>query len=183
MSAGSCERLANPRRFSVILIGGFLTLLSLATPSSAADAPREEHGSADAYAGPGVALAWAVLRGANDESTQVVLRIAADASRFPYVAVSGVDPFTQQRRAMLPATPVSGAIDVRTPRSRFADFPRSEVRLYPSAPAVQAETPALVVFYLGVPDTTPEFDSEAKLDAYLAGRINRVRAEPAGKAP
>jgi hypothetical protein len=31
------------------------------------------------------------------------------------------------------------------------------------------------VFYLGVPDTTPEFADAAKLDAYLRERIAQVR--------
>jgi hypothetical protein len=32
------------------------------------------------------------------------------------------------------------------------------------------------VFYLGVPDTTPEFANGASLDAYLADRIARLSA-------
>ena len=35
----------------------------------------EVHGSADAYAAPGVALAWGVLRGADERATVVVVRI------------------------------------------------------------------------------------------------------------
>jgi hypothetical protein len=34
---------------------------------------------------------------------------------------------------------------------------------------VEGVRPALTVYYLGVPDTTPEFSSEAALDAYPAG--------------
>ena len=49
------------------------------------------------------------------------------------------------------------------------------------APA-QADTPRLVVYFLGVPDTTPEFATEANLSAYLADRIARIRA-PGAKAP
>ena len=37
----------------------------------------------------------------------------------------------------------------------------------------RARRPALTVYYLGVPDTTPEFTSEAALDAYLAGTQRR----------
>jgi hypothetical protein len=40
----------------------------------------------------------------------------------------------------------------------------------------------LTVFYLGVPDTTPEFADAAKLDAYLAERLERARNSPEGKA-
>ena len=44
-----------------------------------------------------------------------------------------------------------GTTDVRGPRSRFADFPRTEFRLYASEAAARSGTPALVVFYLGAP--------------------------------
>ena len=44
----------------------------------AADGPREVHGSADAFAAPGVTLAWGVLRGATEADTRIVIRIATD---------------------------------------------------------------------------------------------------------
>ena len=49
--------------------------------------------------------------------------------------------------------------------------------------AIMAARWLLVVFYLGVPDTTPEFATEAALDGYLADRIARLRASPGSKAP
>ena len=45
-----------------------------------------------------------------------------------------------------------------------------------SAPAADA-VPVLLVYYQGVPDTTPEFDDAVKLEAYLAERLRRVRGE------
>jgi hypothetical protein len=137
----------------------------------AADVPRELHGSGDAFAAPGLALAWGVLRGANEDTTQVVLRVVTDPVAFSEVAVTGVDPFTQGQEAMRAMTPSPGSVDVRTPRAHFARYPRTELRF--RAPA--AETASLLVFYLGVPDTTPEFADEAKLDAYLRERIAKVR--------
>ena len=72
--------------------------------------------------------------------------------------------------------PVGDRVEVRIARADFADFPRTELRFWAS----WTESPALVVYYLGVPDTTPEFANEATLDAYLAARIERIRA---GKSP
>ena len=59
------------------------------------------------------------------------------------------------------------------PRPQYADFPRTELRFYSSGAGAE---PALVVFYLGVPDTTPEFATEANLNTYLVDRIARARA-------
>jgi hypothetical protein len=163
-----------------------LACLALATiaaaPCLAADPQREIHGMADAYAGDGAAVAWAVLRGADETGTVVVVRIVADRDLYPIVGATGSNPFSQRTQSLLPATPNAGSVDLRAARAQFADFPRTELRFYATAAAAQADTPRLVVYFLGVPDTTPEFATEANLAAYLADRIARIRA-PGAKAP
>ena len=49
--------------------------------------------------------------------------------------------------------------------------------VYASEEDWRAGRPVLTVYYLGVPDTTPEFASEASLLAYLAAAASR-RASP-----
>ena len=146
--------------------------LALFVPSVAT--AREVHGSTDSYAAPGVALAWAVLRGAGDVAT-VVIRVVADPKGFSSLAVAGIDPFTKAEATLLPATATNDAIDVRIPRDRFAEFPRTELRLHAGRPEA-----ALTVFYLGIPDTTPEFNDAAKLDTYLSERLAHARAGTKG---
>src|SRR5689334_4551973 len=131
--------------------------LLLAICTAGAHAQREAHGSSDAYAERGVALAWAVLRGAGDADASVVIRIATDDALYPSVALAGVNPFTKAEQLLQPARPVSGHVDVQVPRSRFVDHPRAEIRLYGNAAPAPSSAPLLTIFYLGVPDTTPEF--------------------------
>jgi len=157
-------------------------IAALVAVAAAAQPSREVHGSADAYAATGIALAWGVQRGADEAATTVVIRIVADPVMYPWLAVVGSDPFTKEQRPLLAATQVGGPFDLRVPRARFAETPRTEIRLYATAAAAQSGAPALTVFYLGVPDTTPEFADAAKLDAYLAERIERARNSPEGKA-
>jgi hypothetical protein len=165
------------------LVLAWLTLACVAAaPAVAADAQREIHGVADAYAGQGVALAWAILRGANEAATVVVVRIIADPDLYPVVAATGSNPFSQQAEPLLRPTPSASGLDLRVARAHFADFPRTELRFYESADAAQSDTSRLVVYYLGVPDTTPEFATEATLEAYLADRIARIRGA-GSKAP
>lgn len=133
------------------------------------------HGASDVFAAPGVTIAWGILRGTTEDSTLVVLRIAVDAKAFTHVAVDGVDPFTRERQALLAGRAVAGEIEVRTPRARYSDLPRSEVRLFRSAQALRKGPPELVVYYLSIPDTTPEFATAAALAAYLDGRIANAR--------
>jgi len=159
-----------------------LGLWLLSGAASAADTPREVHGSADVYAGPGVALAWGVSRGANEAATTVVMRIVTDPKAYPWLMVAGIDPFTKAEQPLQRATASDGTLDVRIPRAQFADYPRTEVRLFASAAAARSGPPALVIFYHGVPDTTPEFTDASRLDAHLAARVAQSRAT-GGKAP
>ena len=152
-----------------------------AGPSGAgAAATSEVHGSLDAFAARGVALAFGVLRGKDEATTQVVVRVEADRARYGALAVTGVDPFTRASQPLLPVAPLDGVRVLHIPRARFADLPRTEWRFFASATPAAADAPALLVFYQGVPDTTPEFDDAARLESDLKARIERARRE-AGK--
>ena len=49
-----------------------------------------------------------------------------------------------------------------------------EIRLYRTESEWKADVPALTIYYLGVPDTTPEFVSEPDLATYLADAVARA---------
>ena len=151
-------------------------------PSTAAEGTGEIHGSADAFSMPGLSLAWAILRAPKDSDTAVVLRIDADPASFGWIEVVGKDPFSQREDRLQSATAVGGPFDLKIPRSRFADFPRTEVRVWRAGPAPSGTPPAAVVYYLGVPDTTPEIALPNDLDRSLSARIVRAR-DAAGKSP
>jgi hypothetical protein len=159
--------------YGTVLLAG----LYLGDRAQAADPPIQVHGSADTYSAPGIALAWGILRGANESKTIVVVRIVTDPNVYRMAAVAGVDPFTERRKDQLKATPVGSGLDVRLPRPSFGDLPRTDFRFFRSVEEAQAGAPQLVVYFLGVPDTTPEFADPAALDAYLAGRIERARMQ------
>lgn len=160
-------------RFASAVVALSLALVAAAAGERAfaVEPPPAVHGSSDLFSAPGVTLAWGVLRGATETSTLVVVRIVVAREAFGAANVIGIDPFTQREQTLLPPTATTAAIDVRLPRSQFADFPRTEFRLFGSAPPAPNDAPKLVVFYLGIPDTTPEFASEAALETYLAARI------------
>lgn len=156
-----------------------LALLLAAQLSHGAPLPLgagpEVHGERDAFSTNGVSLAWAVLRAPVEEETQVVIRLGLSASPYYYVRMYGVDPFSGERRLMAPGGLRSHqTVDLRTPRHTFAGFPRREIRLYRTDEEWKADVPALTIFYLGVPDTTPEFVSEPALATYLDGALRRV---------
>jgi hypothetical protein len=148
------------------VIGLALALLLAAAPAGGG---LEVHGERDVFATAGVRLAWAVLRGPSEEATQVVIRLVLTGGPYAYYGLDGVDPFTGERRVMTPGgpAPANGVVEVRTARSTFATFPRREIHLYRTREAWNARAPALTIYYLGLPDTAPEFAAEPELDDYL----------------
>jgi len=163
----------NTRMCRAIAIGAVAAALLPA--AFAAEATRELHGSGDAFAVPGMALAWGVLRGGTEDATMVVVRVVTDPATYADVAVFGIDPFTGHRQQRLAITPSTGGLELRLPRVQFADYPRTELLFYSPGSTPPSRTAALLVFYLGVPDTTPEFTDAAGLDAYLRTRIAQLR--------
>ena len=161
---------------ALVLLAGMLHALAATAADAARDAPaREAHGVADAFADPGVALAWGVLRGRRDEDAVVVVRIETASPEYAFVSVAAVDPFSNARKPLQAPTRALGGVELRMPRAQFSDFPRTEFAFAPDAGATR---PALTVYYLGVPDTTPEFTTQDALAAYLADRIVRERNAP-----
>jgi hypothetical protein len=64
-------------------------------------------------------------------------------------------------------------VDVRTSRATFADFPRREIHFY-AASDQHAQGPGLTVYFMGLPDTSPEFDSEAALTKYVEDTLVKL---------
>ena len=133
------------------------------------------HGADSVFASPGLAIVWGILRAPTEEQTLVVTRVRNPSGRYAYLRVEGVDPFTQRRATIVDGTPLGAFADITSPRAGFADFPRREIHLYASEADWRARKPALTVYYLGVPDTTPEFTSERALAAYLTGTAPGAR--------
>ena len=106
-----------------------------------------------------------------------------DPNRYPWLAVTAIDPFSKQMQTVQRPVQLAGPFDLRIPRPQFADYPRTEFRLFDSAAHATADAPQVVVYYLGVPDTTPEFTDAAKLGESLSERIARAQAAGGGNAP
>jgi hypothetical protein len=125
------------------------------------------HGADSLFVSPAVKLAWLVRRGATETETLFVIRVITDASH-PFIRLDGVDPFTKDRKVFVAARPLERETDLAIPRAQFADHPSTELHFFASAEDAAANKAKLTIFYLGVPDTTPEFAERAQAEAYLA---------------
>ena len=137
-----------------------------------AAAQQTVHGENSVFVSPAVKLGWAVRRGPSEAETLVIVRVVADAS-YRALRVDGVDPFTKDRAVFIAQRPLDGTADLAIPRAQFADHPSTEFHFFASAADAAANKPKLTVFYLGVPDTTPEFASQAEAEAYLAKMLKK----------
>jgi len=145
-------------------IAGFAWLVLGATAA-------QEHGKTDLYTSDGASLAWAVARGKDEATTFIVIRARFDIGINRYFTATGRDPFTNAERAWTIQSTGTGRADVRIPRAAFVEFPRTELRFYSGSPGAK---PRLEVVYHGAPDTAPEFDDPARLDAYLEKRLDNA---------
>jgi hypothetical protein len=152
-------------RFLAAAVFGIL----LGSPLAAQD--TRVHGENSTFTSPSVKLSWAVKRGASEADTLVVIRIVADASH-RFIRLDGVDPFTKDHKVFA-ARPLDRETDLSIPRASFADHPSTEFHFFASAEDAAANRPKLTVFYLGVPDTTPEFALPGDAEAYLARMLGR----------
>lgn len=149
-----------------MLVVAALLAFFLATGAAPAADERQIHGENSSFLGGGVAMVWAVLRDVREDETRVVLRIGLAGGEYAAVRVEGVDPFSGARRDLEPRRPLSPWMDVWSLRSTFADLPRREIHFYAKDDG-QVRPPALTVYFMGLPDTTPEFGSEAALLGHL----------------
>lgn len=150
-------------------------VMLLAPPTAAFGQGRQVHGENSSFVGHGVAMVWGVLRGSSEQDTQVILRIAPAGAEYAAVSLDGVDPFTHRRQELLGMQPLGKPLDIRTSRGTFADLPRREIHFH-TANDQHAQRPSLTVYFMGLPDTTPEFASEAALQKYLEKVLAKLLA-------
>ena len=168
------------RGWAMLAVVAFLAFF-LAMGAAPAAEERQIHGENSSFLGDGVAMVWGVLRGVREEETRAVLRIVPAGGEYVAVSVEGVDPFSGTRRDLEPRRPLSPRLDVRSLRSTFADLPRREIHFYAKDDG-QPWPPALTVYFMGLPDTTPEFDSEAALLRYLDQTLEELLSQK-GRTP
>jgi hypothetical protein len=155
---------------------GLAALLLMAVAVAPVRAQEVVHGADSLFVTPAVKIAWAVQKGATDEATAVVIRIVNNAGAYRHVRLDAVDPFSKSRKVLIPAKPLGEHIDLSVPRAGFAEFPSCEIQLYRRAEAPFADqAPNLTVYYLGVPDTTPEFPTPQAMEAYFAKMLGPAK--------
>ena len=64
---------------------------------------------------------------------------------------------------------------VKSFRISFRDKTSRRILFYRNMEALEKETPDMTVFYMGVPDTSPEVLSEKEMEDYFEKALERVK--------
>lgn len=163
MNIGGARRLL--RVWRQALLAGFLA--GGLAGAAHAQAPDAVHGADGIFVAPEVAIVWAVLKEGAGDKASVWLRIVNRTGAFSHVAIDGVDPFSKKREKVEAGVALKAEARLASDRESFSDLPSREVHFYRTEADWRANKPALNVYYLGVPDTTPEFSARAAMDQYL----------------
>ena len=158
-----------PQRLAALLVATTVLAIGAATAQTEGKG-ASLHGADAVFATTDVAVVWAVLKqptADKPDRAAVWLRVVNTGRKFSHVAVDGVDPFSKQRQRLEKGVALAAEARIESDRDSFADYTSREIHLYRTDADWRADKPALTVYYLGVPDTTPEFSSREAMDRYL----------------
>jgi len=136
----------------------------------------EFHGADSTYEREGITILWAILKGPTEESSWVYIKIVnSQKSPFQIFSMEAVDPFSKEREFVVKGERLGDENTIRSVRSSFRDKTARRILFYRSQEAFQKENPDLAVYYLGVPDTSPEVLSEKEIDDYFKKALERLK--------
>jgi len=137
---------------------------------------EEYHGADSVFETKDMIILWAILKGPDEEHSWVYIKIlfpGAGPNPWQSFRVEAVDPFSREKEWVTPREKGEKENVVKTPRSSFQDKTGRRILFYREQDAV--DRPGRIVFYQGVPDTTPELGTQAQLKDYFNQALKRLK--------
>ena len=156
-----------------LLLAAAGILSTVLAPAPVQGETREIHGADSSFRSGAIGICWGMLRGAPGSDVQVTIRIRilSEGDR-PYsdYAVQAVHPLTQAAEWVVPRRSLEKVNTVAAPRESFKNLAGRRIYFYRPA----ASEPELAVYYMGIPDTTPELTDAAQLERYFDLAFKRL---------
>ncbi|MBM4338038.1 MAG: hypothetical protein FJ110_00685 [Deltaproteobacteria bacterium] len=136
------------------------------------------HGADSVFEKEGITILWAVLKGKTEESTWVVIKVIRSEEKpspFQLFSVEAEDPFSKAKEWVVKGVKLEKENLIRSQRSSFIDKTSRRIIFYRNQEDFLKENPIMVVFYLGVPDTSPELLSEKEMEGYFEKALQRLK--------
>jgi len=141
---------------------------------------KEYHGADSVFQAEGIAIFWAILKGADDESSLVYINIIVtddNSEKFAKFSVLAVDPFSKEEKWVFEGQEFKKKNLLKLNRASFRDMMERRFFFYKTDESYKDEKPDMVVYYLSIPDTAPEFLEESKLEEYFKDAIARLKKD------
>ena len=136
----------------------------------------EYHGADSVFKGKEVAVLWVILKGSDDAHSTVVIRIeslSAGKPAYQTFSVSAVHPFSGIEKRLIRNETFGEKNLVRSSRASFRDMPGRRILFFKTDAGNQK--PDMVIYYMSIPDTAPEFLNPEQLDHYLDKTVERLK--------
>jgi hypothetical protein len=136
------------------------------------------HGADSVFEKEGITILWAILKGKTEESSCVYIKIMISDDQlkaFQIFSMEAVDPFSKEKEWVVKGEELKMENSVKSIRSSFKDKTSRRILFYRSRQAFEKENPDMSVYYLGVPDTSPEFLSEKDMEDYFKKAQERLK--------
>jgi len=146
--------------------------------SSQAQGKREYHGADSIFEKEGIVVLWAMMKGPTEETSWVYIKIiqtGGGPASFQLFGVEAVDPFSNQKEWVVKGEACKKENMVKSIRASFREKTARRVLFYEKAEDLLKENPAMIVYYLGVPDTSPEFMTEREIENYFEKAFSRLK--------
>lgn len=158
----------------IILILTFITWIILC--ASMAYCQTEQHGADSVFEKEGIVILWAILKGQDEANSWVYIRIInSGGNPFQFYSVEAIDPFSKEKEWVVKGETLQKKNVVKSIRTSFRDKTSRRILFYRSMEALEKETPDMSVFYMGVPDTSPEVLSDKEMDNYFEKALERMK--------
>ena len=136
----------------------------------------EFHGADSVFEKEGIIILWAIFKGPNEESSWVYIKIVNSGKNpFQIFSIEAVDPFSKEKEWVVKGKKLEKENLVKGNRTSFRDKTARRIFFYRGAEAFEKENPDMTVYYLGVPDTSPEVLSEKEMEGYFEKAIERLK--------
>lgn len=137
---------------------------------------REYHGADSVFEREGITIVWAILKGSTEESSWVYIKIINSGKNpFQIFSVEAVDPFSKEKEWVVKGKELENENLIRSNRVSFREKTGRRILFYRSTEAFEKENPDMAVYYLGVPDTSPEVLSENGMEDYFEKAQERLK--------
>jgi hypothetical protein len=137
---------------------------------------REFHGADSTFEREGITILWAILKGPTEESSWVYIKIInSEKSPFRIFGVEAVDPFSNEKEWVVKGKKLEKENLVRAVRTSFRDKTARRILFCRNAEAFEKENPDMTIYYLSVPDTSPEVLSEKEMEDYFEKALQRLK--------